>query len=471
MILADKKTAAIIMAAIVVAIFTVIFHALIPYILLAGIAATVAGLLFNWENSIPLLILAIAPFHGIIAAAFDNPMINIWKEALVAIFILKKIVLLVIKKETWPPIPINYPIWVFIGICLMHGFVAHNIYVAALSVKILVFFILFFFMFINIPTSEKYAYSMIIIFLLTGIVTGAFGILQFTSGSEFFSQLTYLPKITNQVVSFAEQDVLFWRAFSTFAGPGFFAHYLVMALFLSIAVLLFPSYKQLRLLAIICIAVCSPALVMTFVRSAWFAFALGCAALAVTKKVKALLYFGILWCLLIFLAPLALNRIKSTFTASDTSYNIRREQTTLVGLKNMVRHPFGVGLETLGGRFDLKTGAAVGLYIPGTDKRLVGWLPDNQYVSIALQLGWAGLAAYIWILLTSLRTAWKEMGNSKDNMAAILNATAFCVLIQISLAGFAGEFVEAFPLSLLAGCFLALPFVYQKISIETNDGI
>ncbi|MDO9390262.1 MAG: hypothetical protein Q7U71_00620, partial [bacterium] len=362
-----------------------------------------------------------------------------------------------------------YPIWVFIGVCLLHGIVAHNIFVAALSVKVLIFFILFFFMFINIPHSEKYARLIITIYLLTGIVTGIFGILQFTSGSEFFSQLTYLPKITNQVVTFAEQDVLFWRAFSTFAGPGFFAHYLVMVLFLAIAVLIFPSYKQLRLLAIISIAVCSPALVMTFVRSAWFAFALGCAALAVTKKVKVLLYFGILWCLLIFMAPLALNRIKSTFTAGDISYNIRREQTTLVGLKNVARHPFGVGLETLGGRFDLKTGAAAGFYIPGTDKRLVGWLPDNQYISIALQLGWAGLAAYIWILLTALRIAWKEMGQPKDEMAAILNATSFCVLVQIVLASFAGEFAEAFPLSLLAGCFLALPFVYQKQTPNTND--
>jgi O-antigen ligase len=460
----------IILAFLVIAIVTFIGHAIIPYILLVGIAVTVAGLLFVWENSIPLLILAIAPFHGIIAALFDNPMVNVWKELLVAIFLLKKVVLLVIKKETWPPIPINYPIWVFIGICLLHGVVAHNFHVAALSVKILVFFILFFFMFINIPHSEKYARSIIMIYLLTGIVTGLFGILQFTSGSEFFSQLTYLPKITNQVVTFAEADVLFWRAFSTFAGPGFFAHYLVMVLFLSIVVLLFPSLKQLRLLAIICIAICSPALVMTFVRSAWFAFALGCASLAVTKKVKVLFYFGILWCLMIFLAPLAANRIKSTFTAGDISYNIRKEQTTFVGLKNMVKHPFGVGLETLGGRFDLKTGAAAGFYIPGTDKRLVGWLPDNQYISIALQLGWVGLAAYIWILLTALMTAWKEMKNPKDDMASILNVTSFCVLVQIVLASFAGEFVEAFPLSLLAGCFLALPFVYQHQALETKDG-
>lgn len=71
----------------------------------------------------------------------------------------------------------------------------------------------------------------------------------------------------------------------------------------------------------------------------------------------------------------------------------------LEGLNALAQNPLGLGLGVsgqIGNRFDFRTGG------------------ENQYIILAVQLGWLGAAMYIAILLTAIRTAYRAYVQAQE---------------------------------------------------------
>ncbi|MBU6429929.1 MAG: O-antigen ligase family protein, partial [Cyanobacteria bacterium REEB65] len=141
------------------------------------------------------------------------------------------------------------------------------------------------------------------------------------------------------------------------------------------------------------------AMVLSYSRGPMVAVAAGGVAI-VTASRSVRLALAILamacggWVVLTHLGDsrLAERILTATHPTDDPSYQVR-EGYVHEYLPRILAHPFGTGLYTAGASGLLVTH---GHYIPGTT---VGVPTDNQYFKYALELGWAGLALFTWLIV------------------------------------------------------------------------
>jgi hypothetical protein len=223
-----------------------------------------------------------------------------------------------------------------------------------------------------------------------------------------------------------------FRPFSTLNAPGPFADFLVAVLLLNLPRLKRPSPLQLAQIMLLV-----GVLVLTMVRTAWLAAAVGLFAylLMSPNRAKNLAIFslvGVVCALLVFNAGALLGNDQAGSDLSrrfqtlgdlqnDNSYNVRQNYFG-DALQTALSQPTGSGLGLLG------TAAKL-----GSSQQVVDF--DNGYIARLTEMGYFGTACYLATLIAGLVLAWRywyDAGRRGSPREAAFGAAVFA--LQLTLA-------------------------------------
>jgi putative inorganic carbon (HCO3(-)) transporter len=266
--------------------------------------------------------------------------------------------------------------------------------------------------------------------LWLGAVASVYGILQFIAPPAW----DVLWVQNAGLVSVGKPEPFGLRIFGTMNSPAVFADFLVMAILLNLRRIGFQK-KWL----IVPLLLCTAALALTLVRTAWLELAVGFAVYVICSPKRAVtlaaagftivITLALAWNLSFITGNAAsntlvidristLNEVQSDVSASD------RVQESTGAIHESLAEPLGQGLGTVGTATKLSaTGATTVL--------------DNGYLMRFLEMGVFGLACYLLSLATSLILTISRLrvfyATRGDDATASLLATS--VAIQAALIG------------------------------------
>lgn len=250
------------------------------------------------------------------------------------------------------------------------------------------------------------------------------------------------------------------RAYSTFGNPNNYAEFLVLFLPISFAYALTRKTTNAKVLCLGIAAISTVALVLTYSRSGWIAFAVSVMVFIVLYDKK---YFPLLVLLAILAIPLlpesVLNRILTIGNLKDSSSSYRLDIWTGCAKLLNVYWFTGVGLGS-GGFMKLFPLFAIGQ---------TGIAPHShmQFMEMLIELGILGFVVYICFTLSSMRKAFKA-SNSSDKLLKALATALAAAMSGIILIGFF-EYCWFYPRVLLA-FFVCIGIVLAitKLSKESH---
>jgi hypothetical protein len=127
----------------------------------------------------------------------------------------------------------------------------------------------------------------------------------------------------------------------------------------------------------------------------------------------------------------------ATAPGQDASFNVRLGYVTTY-LPEIARRPFGYGVNTSGGGARKLAG---GGHVRGS---VVGVPTDNYYFKVALELGWVGLALWLWLVATLLVQAWRAcMRRRGDALALGLGGT----LVALAVGALSNDIIAQKPVA------------------------
>jgi putative inorganic carbon (HCO3(-)) transporter len=223
------------------------------------------------------------------------------------------------------------------------------------------------------------------------------------------------------------------RVFSTLNAPGTAAFFFVFVVLIGL-----HKLDLRRPGPMFCIIVCVASLMLTNVRAAWVALALGIIVylLIAPRRGRAFIAVSVISIVTVLLALnastlLGYKDVTTQLVArlstlsdvdSDASVNDRQRESA-VAMHNAIAEPLGQGLGTVGTSTKLGGGGQLTL--------------DNGYLSRFVEMGVAGVAGYLVALGSGIFFAFRallEAGARKDGGLAEIAATAVCV--QVTMLGF-----------------------------------
>jgi putative inorganic carbon (hco3(-)) transporter len=242
-----------------------------------------------------------------------------------------------------------------------------------------------------------------------------------------------------QIISIGTPAPFQFRPFSTLNAPGPFADFLVAVLLLNL-----PRLKRLSGLQLAQIMLLVGVLVLTMVRTAWIATALGVFVylLMSPNRAKNLAIFSLVGavCTLLVLnagvllgndqAGSDLSRRFETLSnlQTDSSYNVRQgyfgDQ-----LQTALSQPTGGGLGLLG------TAAKL-----GANQQVVDF--DNGYVARLTEMGYFGTACYLATLIAGLVLAWRYWNDARRRGSpreAAFGAAVFALQLTLAFADISSD--------------------------------
>lgn len=117
-------------------------------------------------------------------------------------------------------------------------------------------------------------------------------------------------------------------------------------------------------------------------------------------------------------------RIASSLDPQDTSRQAREEETQQKSLPFVLQHPFG------GGTGIMSAGASAAVW---GDETVFLALPygivHNNFMLVAMEIGWLGLAAWVWLVLTIILTAFQIFKTARDGLVRHLALGVFGVAV------------------------------------------
>lgn len=286
--------------------------------------------------------------------------------------------------------------------------------------------------------------------LASGILVGLFGVYQFLGGS-----LGWPNSVTGLREAYSSSQFGFPRIHGPSAEPLFYANWLLMPLLLSLAILLTAKSKH-RGWAMVCFSLTAINLLLTTSRGGWLAAILGGMVLAIllfkrkqlVVRNLGLLALGSILVVLLGLTGIGFASWRTTghiSTApklfieqtlgigSTASYN-ERQQAVDSGFGLLKQQPlWGIGIGGVGYRLNDYTEAAA------SANRIA---LNNQYLEIAVEIGFVGLLIYL-ALLTSLLSKGFEIIRGRHKQAAFFASIflALSLAILLQLLTFSGFFI------------------------------
>lgn len=254
--------------------------------------------------------------------------------------------------------------------------------------------------------------------LLTVVITALIAFAQRAAGIEQDASLTDLTL----------NEGMPGRVYSTMGNPNNYAEFLVLFLPFAFAYLLSLENKREKLICMICAAIAVGALILTYSRSGWIAFALSAFVFVALYNKKYLPYFILFALLAVPLLPQSvLNRILTIGNLNDTSSSYRLDIWS--GCIKMIRDYWttGVGLGS-GGFAKIFPMYGVGVTVIAPHSHM-------QFMEMLIELGIMGFILYTCFTFVIIRRSFIA-GKSKNYVLKNFAIAAAAAMTGIILIGF-----------------------------------
>jgi O-antigen ligase len=285
---------------------------------------------------IPAAILVIAyPFIGVLAAVFLMPFVPTMMIAAVigAVSLLFFLKLLTDKKYSFKTDLTGIFIIIYIFITLFKGFTSLSPQTSINIALLTSLFMAVYFLVVSMTDSEKKLELLIFTFSTSALFTGIYGIFQSISGMR---DTTWTDT--------AEFEGLTTRVFSTFANPNVFGEYLLLAIPVAAAAIIFVKKWPMKLYYAGVAVVLLANLALTYSRGCYLAIALSVLVFVLIMEKRLIVLFSAgIFVLPAVLPPAMLNRILGITNMEDSSskYRVSIYQASVRILQDF--WPSGVG--------------------------------------------------------------------------------------------------------------------------------
>ncbi len=399
---------------------------------------------FSLENAVLLLFVYMA-FDGFIKNVTSyNTGFHIAKDVFLILIFLVYLLSRIMKNESiFPKTPANIPIIAFVIICLLQFFNPATHPVIALSgIKThllpIVLLPIAFFLFVNKQQIMRFMTVLVIL----GTIVALYSFVQYAQGPERVASMG--PGFARVVYDRAalwkspETSAINFRPFSTAQDCGAAAMYYLITIPLALACLFSgESLGRKKFFLIGATAILFLALVISGVRSAWFATVIGLLFFGVlSKKARSLFVVLIVGAIAIYVGTFLsgggiMERILMSSNPWQAFMETRGMNITTYLVWAIYAYPFGRGLGRAG------PGEVVfAKWFPEEAGTFVG--SDNYLLVMVYEAGILGALAILWIKLTILFNGYKIYNQIEDKemkwiMAGIL--AMFVAMLSTWLAG------------------------------------
>ncbi len=247
-------------------------------------------------------------------------------------------------------------------------------------------------------------------FILTGSTKDFINLIKTIAASAIIPSVVAAYQSMTKTGMSVPLEGIYNRIYGTFAHPNLFAYYLVIAITITLFIFLISNRKKINnLMFALLMPFFTAMLILTFTRGAWLALLMTIALIGIIRFRKLLIIsFFIL--LILFVSSESINtRIRDLFPSNNQYSSIDWRLDLWQDSIGYVREKkfFGHG-----------TGMAKELILQKRGESFGSSDPHNDYLKIALENGYLGLASYLFIIISLfyyLLTKYKktELANFK----------------------------------------------------------
>ena len=385
-------------------------------------------------QSVLLVLVALAPFNGLLLLVAHPGFLDGWKEGL----LLAAVGLAVVGRGSRPP---GRPLAVWtpaaIGyLALSAVSAASRPSVAALvGLKITGLYALAAAVLWAHPFDARDRDRLVGIFQVTGIVTALVGLGQQLAGANALAALGFEY---NETIRTAGGML---RSFSTFDQPFPFALHVMTAILVGLPAALAEPQRRRHRVFLAAMPLLVAGLASAIVRAALVGLMVGGLYLVVRRH-RALAHAAVPLLVALLVVPSGLAAV----FASSSSLGQRATGWGEVASK-VVEAPFGIGIGTTGAAAEKVSGRAKVGSLGGLDPTEQSYQPDNAYIRVVLELGVIGLWLFVRFLAGAITASRRvERARAGPDRALALGITA--TLLASVVAALFATYWEIFPMDL-----------------------
>ena len=321
--------------------------------------------------------------------------------------------------------------------------------VALEGMRVMVQYVLWFFVAYHLLRSRNQARSLVDVFLLLAVIVALIGIAQYITGVEMPAEW----------VDQAEQGVR-TRVFSIIGSPNILGSLMVLAMSMAYAMYYGSKqwFKKMVYAGIFLVfALC---LVFTFSRGAWLAIILSVLLLGLWVDKRILILMVLVALLTPTLMPSVYHRISYMMSPE---YLVSSERGGRLGRWDLaVKHwqtspAAGVGLGQFGGAVAARNYPESSFYA------------DSWYLKVGTETGWIGLLATLLLILTGLRRARSSLNATDDYYLKIMGLGILAGLVGILAHNFVENVFEVPMMASYFWFFLGLVAALPQVQELSND--
>jgi hypothetical protein len=158
-------------------------------------------------------------------------------------------------------------------------------------------------------------------------------------------------------------------------------------------------------------------------------------------------------------------RAASAFESNDVSADAREAEFTTVTLPFVLSHPFGAGTGSMSAQGSAKVWAG------GSDVDFVlqKGIIHNGFLLVAIEIGWVGLAAYIWMLIAAMAASWRAYKKARDPFVKDLALSCLGIVFFFTAMNFALSILTTALIGYDIWVFLGLITLLPRLDDEATN--
>lgn len=415
----------------------VVLGAAVPMLGVALLAPLLVVIVRRPQTGV-LVLVALAPFDGLLQIAGLPSVANAWKETLVGVVL---VATFVCPAEARAPRGRPRPRWLpaLVGLLLVgvaSAAAAHDV-AGIVGLKVDFFYVLLALAIWRCPLDAIERDRVVSVLMGTGIVCALIGLWQQVVGEVALHNLGYQYNTTIRNAG----SLL--RSFSTFNTPFSFGFYLMVVMLIGIPVALGDLTRLRNRLFLLALPVYALGMLTSVVRASVLGLGVGLAYLGFRRYRVLLLGLP-----LALVAALVLGVLGgASFSSFSSSNSFQQRQTGWqANFDQVVRHPLGIGIGTTGAAAD----KAALLTTTNT-----AYNPDNYYFKTVYELGVIGLWMFILLLIGAFTSTRRLASDANPRDGPLLDGVAAMILAAAAASTVANYF-DAFPLDIEFWLLLAV---------------
>lgn len=283
--------------------------------------------------------------------------------------------------------------------------------IALMELRAIIEYTFWFFIGLNLVQDRQQAKNVCDIFLVVGLVVALYGIYQYVAGVEI--PASWVDKAEGSVRS---------RAFSFLGSPNVLGSFLILHITIAFSSFMAARHWLKKRVYLGTTAISFLALVFTLSRAAWLVFALAFLLLALWLDKRIILALLLLAVITPIAVPSVGDRVAYMMSpeyAESSAEGGRVARWSKAAEYWRAEPATGLGLGKFGG------GVAIFAYPDSA------YSVDNYYLKIGTEMGYIGLLAFLFLLLSGIRQGKKALDNVQDPYLRLLGTGIFVGLLAI----------------------------------------